>query len=284
MSGVLISNSNNSMNISTYSDGGLAALDNHQHVEFVDNQWLTVSEASNSSVSKKLDDIKHAIKSNQSQLVQIKHTISALMSSYLLALNNNIKNMGFASYDLRKTKDLSSYDACQLKSFYPFIVDILRILFDHHNGEKIFKDYDCIAVCDRRELVNAMSNRYIGVVYMSMILKTDIYGRDDLAMLQKQFVDFVFSDKQWKKFLAVSIPIPLNDDQLVHIMLHNSNGIAELADNIERSYFGKIIISTNKTSEKDNATELTPVFWSYSVNDVKKALKDMDKKLNSGNS
>lgn len=279
MSGVLISNSNNFMNTSTYSNGGLAALDN-LHVELVDNQWMTVSEASNSSVSKKLDDIKDAIKSNQSQLVQIKHTISALMSSYLLTLNNNIKNMGFASYDLRKTNALSTYDACQPKSFYPFIVDILKILFDH-NGEQIFKDYDCIAVCDRRELVNAMSNRYIGVVYMSMILKTDIYGRDDLAMLQKQFVDFVFADKQWKKLLAVSIPIPLNDDQLVHIMLHNSNGIAELADNIERSYFGKIIISTNKASEKDNATELTPVFWSYSVNDVKKVLKDMDKKLNS---
>ena len=292
MSGVLNSNSNNSMYISTYLDDGLAALDNRLHVKFVDNQWLTVSEASNSNVTKKLDDIKHAINSNQTQLVQITHTISALTSSYLLTLNNNIKSMGFNSYDLCKTKDFSSYDACQLKSFYPFINDVLRILFDH-NGEnkdnRIFKDYDCIAVCDRGELLKAMSDSRVGVVYMSMFLKTDVYGRDDSArlMLQKQFVDIVFADKQWKKLLAVSIPIPLDDHQLVriqqlaHIMSQKSNDIKELADDIEQSYFGKIMISTNMTSEKTNSTELAPVFWSYSVDDIKKVLKDMDKKLNS---
>lgn len=284
MLGVLISNSNNPMNTSIYSDGGLAALDNRLHAKLVDNQWLTVSEANNLKVSKKLDDIKHAINSNQSQLIQIKHTISALMSSYLLTLNNNIKSMGFNSYGLCKTKYLSTYDACQLKSFYPFIIDVLQILFDH-NGERIFKDYDCVAVCDRRELMKAMSNSWISVDYMSMsmFLKTDIYGREDSArlMLQKQFVDFVFADKQWKKLLAVSIPITLDDQQLVHIMSQNSNDITELANDIEWSYFGKIIISTNNASEKDNATKLAPVFWSYSINDIKKALIDMDKKLNS---
>lgn len=285
MSGVLISNSNNFINTSTYSDGGLAALDNLLHVNLIDNQWLTAPMANNLMVSKKLDDIKHAINSNQTQLVQIKHTISALMSSYLLTLNNNIKRMGFNSYCLRKTKDLSSYDACQLKSFYPFIVDVLRILFDH-NGERIFKDYDCIAVCDRCELMKAMSDRCVGIVYMSMILKTDNYGHDDSVrlMLQKQFVDFVFADKQWKKLLAVSIPIPFDDHQLVHIMSQKSNDSEELVDDIEQSYFGKIIISTNMTSEKDNSTELAPVFWSYSIDDIKRVLKDIDKKLNSGNS
>lgn len=291
---------NNTTNTSTYSNDSSATLANHQSVELVDNYlsmlsnrqsvtlvdnwWLsdTLSVASNSNVTKKLDDIKHAINSNQNQLVQIKHTISALMSSYLLTLNNNIKNMGFNSYSLFKIKNFSSYDAYQLKSFYPFICDVLRILFSH-NGERIFKDYDCIAACDRGELLKAMSDRCVGVVYMSMILKTDVYGHDDSVrlMLQKQFVDCVFADKQWKKLLAVSIPIPLDDHQLVHIMSQKSNVVEELANDIEQSYFGKIIISTNMTSEKDNSTELAPVFWSYSIDDIKRVLKDMDKKLNS---
>lgn len=240
---------------------------------------------SNVMFAKNIADVKHAIESNRAQLAQIQLTIKSLMFSYLLTLNNNIKNMGFNSFGLlNKSKDVT-YEACTLDAFRPFIVDIIHTLFiqDREKSDVgIFKDYECISACDRRVLMNnvAFHRSMSSVDYTSMLFTTDFYQYDNKVMqtLQNQFVDFVFADKQWKKLLALSIPIPLDDHQLVDvdIISQTQSNQPDLADIIEHSNFGKIIVSTG-TLEKGITKDLEPVFWSHNIVEVQKKLKEMDK-------
>lgn len=253
-----------------------------------DNLLSDKAVPSNVMFAKNIADVKHAIESNRAQLAQIQLTISALMSSYLSALNNNIKNMGFNSFGLlNKRKDMT-YEACTLDAFRPFIVDIVHALFvqDREKSDVgIFKDYECISACDRRVLMNSVafhrSMQCDSINYMSMPFTTDFYQYDSKVMqtLQNQFVDFVFADKQWKKLLALSIPIPLDDHQLVDIDIisQTQSNQPDLADIIERSNFGKIIVSTG-TLEKGITKDLEPVFWSHNIVEVQKKLKEIDKK------
>lgn len=249
------------------------------------NNYLLHDKAvpSNMMLAKSIADVKHAIETNQAQLAQIQRTISALMSSYLLTLNNNIKNMGFNSFGLcllNKSKD-ATYEALMLDAFRPFIVDIIHTMFvqdSEKSDVRIFKDYECISACDRRVLMKSMSDRFASIIYMSMLFTTDIYQHDSNVMLtlQSQFIDFIFADKQWKKLLALSVPIPLDDHQLVDIMSQKQSNQPDLADTIERSNFGKFIVSTGSL-EKGVAKDLEPVFWSHNIVEVQKKLKEIDK-------
>lgn len=243
---------------------------------------------SNVMFAKNIADVKHAIESNRAQLAQIQLTIKSLMFSYLLTLNNNIKNMGFNSFGLlNKSKD-ATYEACTLDAFRPFIVDIIHTLFIQDREKSdigIFKDYECISACDRRVLMNNVafhrSMQCDSINYISMPFTTNFYQYDSKVMqtLQNQFVDFIFADKQWKKLLALSIPIPLDDHQLVDIDIisQTQSNQPDLADIIEHSNFGKIIVSTG-TLEKGITKDLDPVFWSYNIVEVQKKLKEIDKK------